>query len=204
MTSGDPLASNNNSVLKFNDFLNFTNSSNISQNKENVDIVNLKQGMQGACLNETCELTDEGDTTNQNKNRDQKMIKSLKTKSVLRNKPEIELEQRRVQTIQNEFLDTSDLNNTLSSFDSIDDIDESLLCRKKVTWLKSKWISDLYAQNAGNTEISEFELGKQTSLTYACDCNKSPEVNSKDYSSKYHEFYQYRFEKEVEYSQKAL
>lgn len=86
--------------------------------------------MQGACLNETCELTDEGDITNQNSKQDAIVIKSLRAKSVVKDlpeRPQYEFEQNHMQAMNELILLNVNLNNTMSSLGSIDDIDESLL-----------------------------------------------------------------------------
>ena len=86
--------------------------------------------MQGACLNETCELTDEGDTTNQNNKKSEIVIKSLRAKSVVQDlseHPQYVLEQNHAPTMKEMLLVNANLNNTMSSLGSIDDIDESLL-----------------------------------------------------------------------------
>jgi hypothetical protein len=115
--------------LNFKDFLGFDSSQ--KKRKENIEVVNMsKQGMQGACLNETCELTDEGDTTNQNNKKSEIVIKSLRAKSVVQDlseHPQYELEQNHAPTMKEMLLVNANLNNTMSSLGSIDDIDESLL-----------------------------------------------------------------------------
>lgn len=130
-------------VINFDDFLMMTNS-DITIQKENVDVFNMsKQGMQGAWLNETWELTDEGDITNQNLKWHENEIKSLRTKSVLLGKT-IEFEQN---NIPSSISNGKDLDNTISSWGSLNDIDESTMWGRKTTSIKLKGINHLYKEN---------------------------------------------------------
>jgi len=129
------------------------------------------QGVQGACMNETWELTEEGDTPNHYNNKED-IIRSLKTKSVLNNS-DIEFEQENMPA-EEMLLETLKMDNTLSSLESLEDMEESLVSRRQVASIKSKCISDLYAQNAGDKDIAEFN-GKIEAppLTFACNWNDS-------------------------------
>jgi hypothetical protein len=95
-------------MINFKEFLNLSET---SENKENFNMINIsKQGMQGACMNETCELTDDEFKCNI---ADEKEIKYFKAQSVLN--CDYEFEQENV-TINNELLlENIQLNNTLSS-----------------------------------------------------------------------------------------
>lgn len=117
--------------------------------------------MQGACLNETWELTDEGDITNQNSKWHENEIKSLRTKSVLLGKT-IEFEQN---NIPSAMWDAKDLDNTISSWGSLNDIDESTMWGRKTTSIKLKGISHLYKENP-------FVKLDQSSLKFGWSWNK--------------------------------
>lgn len=94
------------------------------------------------CLNETCELTDEGDTTNQNALRQEKAVNSLRTKSVLSEKrvqwDKTALNQNKnIQCISglNKF------NDSLSSLESIGEVDGP------ASSINTKGILDMYNFN---------------------------------------------------------
>lgn len=134
--------------------------------------------MQGVCLNETWELTDEGEIHHNNRKPTQ-VIKSLRTKSVLAGLPDIKFEQKHAPKEGDMLIESIELNNTMSSCESVGEIDGSVLCNKNVTSLKSKGIKDLYAENAISKEIEEFSISTQEApLTFACNWNES--LNSID------------------------
>lgn len=118
------------------------------------------------------------------------IVNSFKAKSVL-NDPKItpkhafKLENEKIEFLESWEVTPDDKYNQFNNtFESLDSIDDSVLANKHVTSLKSKWITDLYSENAHKLDIPEFFCSSKQDeeLIFAWDCNSSGEFKLKDWS----------------------
>lgn len=94
------------------------------------------------CLNETCELTDEGDTTNQNAFREDKTVNSLRTKSVLSGQRYVkDADELKPRKNSENITNSNKFNDSLSSLESIGKVDGP------TSTINTKGILDMYNFN---------------------------------------------------------
>ena len=93
-------------------------------------------------LNETWELIDEGDTTNQNIQREEIVVNSLSAKSVLTEHKQLK-DRRNSKQNRNQLniIDSKEFNDSISSLESVGEVDGPM------SSIRSKGILDMYAFN---------------------------------------------------------